>query len=105
MKKKKKKKIEKRKEKKDSVSIKDKVTKMLEIPDEVASDRPKITTVGRKEVFVENYKGIIEFTNEKVRINSNHGIITITGGNMKIKEITSEDIIIVGDIGNIDYVR
>jgi len=101
---KKKKRLEKRKEKKDSVTIKEKVSKLLEIPDEVATDRPKITTMGRKEVYVENYKGIIEFTNEIVRINSNHGVITITGQNMRIKEITCDDIIIVGDIGNIDYV-
>jgi len=94
----------KRKKKEDSLTIKDKVTKMLEFPDEVVSDRPKITSVGRKEVFVENYKGIIEFTNEIVRINSNYGVITITGENMKIKEITSDDIVIIGDIGNIDYV-
>lgn len=101
---KKKKRSEKKKNKKSSVSIKEKVSKLLEIPDEVATDRPKITTMGRKEVYVENYKGIIEFTNELVRINSNHGVITITGQNMKIKEITCDDIIIVGDIENIDYV-
>lgn len=79
------------------------MAKLLEIPDEVVSDRPKITTVGRREVFVENYKGIIEFSNEIVKINTNYGIITITGKNMKIREITSEDIIIFGDIDNIDY--
>lgn len=92
------------KRKKESDSVKEKVAKILEIPEEIVSDRPKITTVGRKEVFVENYRGIIEFTNEIVRINSNYGIITITGKNMKIREITNEDIIIIGDIDNIDYV-
>jgi sporulation protein YqfC len=91
--------------KKNSMSVKDKLAKMLEIPDEVFSDRPKITTVGRREVFVENYKGIIEFTNEIIRINSGHGIIRITGKNMKIREITNEDIIIYGDIDNIDYLE
>ncbi|NLM11423.1 MAG: sporulation protein YqfC [Clostridiaceae bacterium] len=92
------------KRKKEAVTVREKVAKMLEIPEEVVSDRPKITTVGRKEVFVENYRGIIEFTNEIVRINSNYGIITISGKNMKIREITNEDIIIIGDIDNIDYV-
>ena len=81
---------------KEAATVREKVAKMLEIPEEVVSDRPKITTVGRKEVFVENYRGIIEFTNEIVRINSNYGIITITGKNMKIREITNEDIIITG---------
>ena len=92
------------KRKKESATVKEKVAKMLEIPEEVVSDRPKITTVGRKEVFIENYRGIIEFTNEIVRINSNYGIITISGKNMKIREITNEDMIITGDIDNIDYV-
>lgn len=89
---------------KDSWTVKEKVARLLEIPQDVVSDRPKITTVGRKEVFVENYRGIIEFNNEIVRINSNHGVIRITGKNMRIREITSEDIIICGDIDNIDYV-
>lgn len=95
----------KKKEKKKHPTIRERVAKMLEIPEEVASDRPKITTVGRKEVLVENYKGIIEFSNEIIRIDSNHGIITITGKNMKIREITVEDIVITGDIENIDYIR
>ncbi len=93
------------KKKKESLTVKEKVAKMLEIPNEVVSDRPRITTVGKREVFVENYKGILEFSNEIVRINSNYGIITITGKNMKIREITSEDMIICGNIKNIDYLE
>jgi len=90
--------------KKDSVTIREKVAKLLELPEDVISDRPKITTVGGKEVFVENHGGIIEFTGERVKINTNYGLVTITGKNMKIREITSEDIIILGSIDNIDYV-
>lgn len=90
------------KNKKDKLTAKEKMAKILDIPSEVVSDRPRITTVGRREVFVENYRGILAFSNEIVKINSNYGIITITGKNMKIREITSEDIIIFGDIENID---
>ncbi|NLG88665.1 MAG: sporulation protein YqfC [Clostridiaceae bacterium] len=90
--------------KKDSVTMREKVAKLFELPEDVLSDRPKVTAVGGKEVFVENHGGIIEFNGERVRINSKYGIIAITGKNMKIREITSEDIIIFGDIDNIDYV-
>ncbi|NLN64823.1 MAG: sporulation protein YqfC [Clostridiaceae bacterium] len=92
------------KKKKESRTVREKLARILEIPEEIVSDHPKITSIGRKEVFVENYKGIIEFSNEIIRINSNYGIIAITGKNMKIREITSEGIIIYGDIDNIDYV-
>lgn len=92
-----------KKNNKQKLKLKEKVAKILELPQEVISDRPKITSVGRREVFVENYKGIIEFCGEIVRINSNYGIITITGKNMTIREITNENIIVNGDIDNIDY--
>ena len=36
------------KRKKESTTVKEKVAKILEIPEEVVSDRPKITTVGKK---------------------------------------------------------
>lgn len=100
----KKKKDRPEKKKKDKLTVKEKVAKLLEIPGEIVSDRPKITTVGRREVYVENYKSIVAFSEELVKINSQHGMITITGKNMKIREITSEDIIIYGDIDNIDYI-
>ena len=65
---KKKKKPEKRKEKKESVTLKEKVSKLLEIPDEVATDRPKFTDNGKKKSLLRIIKELFEFTNEIVRI-------------------------------------
>jgi sporulation protein YqfC len=38
-----------------------------------------------------------------IRINTNNGVIKVTGDRLIIREITSEEIIIGGKISNIDY--
>ena len=89
--------------KKKKNGLRQKMAEMLELPTEVVADKPKVVTVGKNEVYIENYKGIIEFVKTLVKVNTSNGIITITGNDLSIKEITSEDIVIKGDIENIDY--
>ena len=38
-----------------------KIEKMLELPEEIYSDNPKITITGFNEIILENYKGILEY--------------------------------------------
>ena len=44
--------------------------KILSLPDEISSNRPKITVVGFEQVFIENYKGILEYQDYFVRLNT-----------------------------------
>lgn len=82
-----------------------KLSNLLELPKEVVLDLSKIMIVGNRNVLVENYKGIIEYENTKIRINTTSGIIAFEGKGLFIKEITSEDIMVEGEIKNIEFVR
>ena len=42
-------------------SIPSRLDRILSMPDEISSNRPKITIVGFEQVFIENYKGILEY--------------------------------------------
>jgi len=85
------------------LGIGEKLTKLFELPPDLFGNRPKVTAVGRGEVLIENIRGIMDFDEGMVRINTNNGVIKITGSGITIKEITSEAIIIGGKISNIDY--
>ncbi|NLI37919.1 MAG: sporulation protein YqfC [Clostridiaceae bacterium] len=85
------------------LSIGEKLAKLFELPPDLFGNRPKVTAVGRGEVLIENFKGIMDFEEGMVRINTNNGVIKITGSGITIREITSEAIIIGGKISNIDY--
>jgi sporulation protein YqfC len=93
------------KEEKPKVKIKEKVTEVLELPKEVVLNIPKMTIFGYKDILIENYKGIIEYDNERIRINTGSGIIKISGNNLNIKEITSEDILVNGVIDSLEFLR
>ncbi|NMA65432.1 MAG: sporulation protein YqfC [Clostridiaceae bacterium] len=84
-------------------SISEKLARIFEIPGDVIGGNPKVTAIGRGEVLIENFKGIMDFKVGMIRINTNNGVIKITGKDLKIREITSEEIIIGGKISNIDY--
>ena len=80
-----------------------KVSKLLELPEEVVSNIPKITIVGFEEVLVENYKAILEYEDFYIKINTHIGAININGFNLKLKEMTGDDIMVLGRIDSMDF--
>ncbi|KNY25745.1 sporulation protein YqfC [Pseudobacteroides cellulosolvens] len=83
--------------------LKEKVTEVLDLPKEVILDIPKLTMIGNTNLVVENYKGVIEYDVEKIRLNTGIGIIRIGGKELVIKEITSEDIMVYGKIESLEF--
>lgn len=79
------------------------ISKFLEIPKEVVSNIPKITIVGFEEILIENFKGILEYEDFFVRVSTSIGIININGFNLKLNQMTDDDIEVTGKIENIDF--
>ncbi|HPU45405.1 MAG: sporulation protein YqfC [Clostridiaceae bacterium] len=92
-----------RKPRRGILGIGEKLAELFELPPDMFGNRPKVTAVGRGEVLIENFKGIMDFQEGMVRINTSTGVIRITGSGITIKEITNESVIIGGKISNIDY--
>lgn len=76
---------------------------ILEFPEEISNNEPKITIIGFKKIMVENYKGILEYENFFVRLNTTIGVLNINGFNLGLNEMTDEDLIITGKIESIDF--
>lgn len=82
-----------------------KLEKMLEIPQEIYSDVPKIIITGFNEMIIENFKSILEYEEFFIRINTYIGIININGYNLKLENMTNDDIKITGQIENFEIER
>ena len=82
-----------------------KLDKILELPEEVYSNTPKITITGFHEMILENYKGILEYEEFFVKINTHIGIININGYNLNLENMTNDDIKITGKIESFDIER
>ena len=68
--------------------------RILEVPKEITTNEPKITISGFKQMLVENYKVILEYQDIYIRIKTYTGIINVNGFNLKLGEMTEDDIMI-----------
>lgn len=79
------------------------LNRILEIPQEISTNEPKVTILGFKKMLIENYKLILEYQDIYIRIKTYIGILNINGFNLKLGEMTSDDIVITGDIETVDF--
>lgn len=86
-------------------NLKEKFTEMLELPKEVVLNMPKLTMLGNGDLIVENYKGILLYDKDVIRVNTTAGIIKVNGIDIFIKEITSENIMIYGNIQSLEFLK
>ncbi|KXG75873.1 sporulation protein YqfC [Thermotalea metallivorans] len=85
--------------------IKESISELLELPKDIVLDLPRITMIGNLQIYIENHKGIIEYSKLRIRINTKNGILRIVGKDLQIKTIITEEIIITGIINQIEFVE
>lgn len=76
---------------------------LLEIPADLVMDMPRLTVTGRNEFYLENHKGIIEYTTERIRINLSRGFMEVIGDNLEIQALMPDEMKVWGDINTINY--
>ena len=82
-------------------NLKEKATQALALPREIVLDLPVVTVTGRGEVYIENYKNLIEFNDTKIHIRTKDGTIAVTGADLTLNQITTENLRVVGQIGTV----
>ncbi len=80
-----------------------KIEEILEIPVELSTNTPKITITGFERMLIENYRGILEYQDYFVRVNTYIGILNINGFDLKLEEMTTDDLLVTGKIDSIDF--
>ena len=81
----------------------EKFAETLELPKDLISNCSKITSYNDNQVMVENYKGILEYTDEKIRIKTPGRILCLSGEKLFINAITENDILIEGKFYNVGW--
>lgn len=83
----------------------EKLNKILDIPRELDKKQTKVTIMSFDEIMIENYKGIMEYEEFYVKINTEIGVININGFNLNLEQMTNDDILVKGVINSIDLER
>ena len=83
--------------------VKKKMVEALELPKDLFFGAVVLTVTGREEAIVENYKGILEYSKEKIRLQTKTCKLLLCGKNLKIVYYTNEEMKITGFIDQIMY--
>ena len=75
----------------------------LHLPKDITQGAFILTAIGSGELYIENYKGILEYTQDCIRIQGKNTYIIIEGRGLKIDHYTEEDMLIKGHILSIQY--
>lgn len=83
--------------------VKSNIVESLELPRDIMYGAVIITAMGRNQILVENYKGIIEYTKEKIRLQTKNCQVTVQGKQLVVEYYTNEEMKITGFIQGILY--
>jgi sporulation protein YqfC len=83
--------------------VKKLAAEMLDVPKDSILDLPRITLIGGLQVYVENYRGVLEFRDDLLRLQLTQGQLQVYGKELMLKTIQPTEVMIEGSISGIKY--
>lgn len=83
--------------------IKEKMVSAMDLPKDVIQNASVITILGRNELCIENYRGIIEYTDALIRVQTRAGQIWIQGKRLRIQYYTNDEMKVTGALSSLEF--
>ena len=80
-----------------------KISGVLNLSEDILAQAPVVTSYGRYRVCIENYRSILEYQEEQIRIQTKTGKIRIAGKRLGIAYYREDCMCVVGEIHSIEY--
>lgn len=81
----------------------DMILDSLQLPKDIVRGDIRITLTGNREVCIENYKGLLEYTNQSILLQGKTCKVQFEGKGLNIDYYTNEDMKLTGRITCIKY--
>ena len=85
------------------ISLRERIVDNLELPKDLMLGAAIVTVTGRGEAVISNYKGILEYEDSFIRVQTKTCRIRITCVRLAIDYYTNEEMKITGSIDTIEY--
>lgn len=76
----------------------------LKLPKDTMLGAAIVTVTGNREAYIENYKGILEYSTESIVLQGKNCKISFEGKRLSIDYYTNEDMKISGSIDTVRYI-
>lgn len=86
-----------------SSEIRESVVRAFDLPPDLVYGSVLVSVTGQNELLIENYRGILEYKDEHIRIQAKDCRILVVGKQLEIEYYTNEEMKITGFIQGILY--
>ena len=87
----------------DKKNLKSRITDAAGMPKDVILGVPIISVIGQNEASIENYRGILEYTDKLIRIQTKLGKIHVNGRGLMVEYYNNDEMKITGHITIIEF--
>ncbi|AEI42656.1 sporulation protein YqfC [Paenibacillus mucilaginosus] len=78
--------------------------KLLDLPQDVVMDLPRMTMIGNMQLYIENHRGVLHFSSDLLKLALSKGRLEVYGSGLVIRAILSEEVFVEGVIQDIKYI-
>lgn len=79
--------------------------RMFEVPPEMTPGFSRIELKSNREAVVENCGGVLEYSDEAVRVKTGKTAVRFTGRNLKIRSLTADALVVEGFLTGIEFLQ
>lgn len=77
--------------------------KLLDVPQDVTLDLPRLTMIGNMQLYIENHRGVLHFSSDSLKLALGKGSLEVSGKDLTIRAILTEEVLVEGNIHDIKY--
>ena len=77
----------------------------LELPSDVIVGVPRIEILGKSKCCIEPQRGLLEYSEFRICVSTDVGVVQILGENMRIIQMNSVRIVVTGVLDNIGFME
>lgn len=75
----------------------------LKVPGELLPGMGSISLVGGRQALVENHRGILEYSEERIVLALKRGKLSLTGSALQLQAMNGGEVLITGRIQNVEW--
>jgi sporulation protein YqfC len=78
---------------------------VLDLPQDVVLEVPRITMIGHLQMYIENHRGVLHFSDKELRLLLTRGQLIVAGEQLVIRAILPEEVLLEGRVSNVKFVE
>ncbi|WP_232695364.1 sporulation protein YqfC [Brevibacillus daliensis] len=78
---------------------------VLDLPQDVVIEVPRVTMIGHLQMYIENHRGVLQFTEHELRLLLTNGQLLVKGDKLVIRAILKEEVLLEGRISGVTFIQ